>query len=86
MRFVGTEPFSEVTCAYNKLMKEILPEYGIKCIEIERCRDSEGHIISATEVRRNLLCKNYDFVRGLVPKTTYGYLMEKASKETERCI
>lgn len=86
IRFVGTEPFSEITRDYNELMKKILPEYGIKCIEIERCSDSEGHIVSATEVRRNLLCKNFDAVRSLVPKTTYDYLMEKAGKKKESRI
>ena len=39
-RFVGEEPIDKVTLAYNNMMKEILPEYGIELIEIPRKKRS----------------------------------------------
>jgi len=53
-RFVGTEPYDEVTRAYNESMKKILPEYGINLIEIERLCDANGKPISASSVRASL--------------------------------
>ena len=35
-RFVGDEPYSPVTDAYNRRMKELLPEHGIELIEIRK--------------------------------------------------
>ena len=45
-RFVGEEPFSPTTCAYNRRMKELLPESGIELCEIPRL-----NAISASRVR-----------------------------------
>ena len=36
VRFVGDEPFSPVTKAYNNRMKELLPAHGIELVEIPR--------------------------------------------------
>ena len=49
-RFVGEEPFSPTTCAYNRRMKELLPESGIELIEIPRLLS-----ISASRVRALIL-------------------------------
>lgn len=53
-RFVGTEPFDEVTRAYNEKMKQTLPLYGIELIEVERLCDANGTPISASAIRRNI--------------------------------
>ena len=68
-RFVGTEPFCPVTRAYNERMKQVLPEYGVEVIEIER---KDG--ISASKVRQLLAEGEKDKVRTLVPECTYKYL------------
>lgn len=52
-RFVGTELSDVVTREYNLAMKEILPEYGVEVIEIERFKIN-GEVISASKVRKLL--------------------------------
>ena len=72
-RFVGTEPFCTVTASYNVQMKEILPQYGIEIVEIER-KMQDGTPVSASEVRRLLEVKKESEVRKLVPETVFEYL------------
>lgn len=71
-RFVGTEPFSPVTEAYNKKMKEMLPGYGIELVEIPRLEvGAPPKAVSASRVRELLKAGDYEAVRGLVPDTTF---------------
>ena len=67
-RFVGEEPFSPTTAAYNRRMKEMLPTYGISVTEIPRLEN-----ISATAVRRLLAEGRLADIQPLVPETTYAY-------------
>ena len=53
-RYVGTEPYSETTAAYNKALSETLFEYGIELRVVERLKDEKGEAISAGRVRRLL--------------------------------
>ena len=72
-RYVGEEPFSQVTGIYNRVMAEELPRAGIACSIIPRkCLD--GRPISASTVR--LAIKNGDdaLLRTLVPETTLSWL------------
>lgn len=69
-RFVGTEPFCEVTRAYNERMKQLLPKYGIEVIELER-KDS----ISASSVREAIARGDVETLRRLVPSTTLEYIV-----------
>ncbi len=73
-RYVGDEPFSNVTNDYNTYMKEILPDYDIDVIEVPRLK-YDGQAISASRVREFLLENKWDMVRELVPKTTFDYLL-----------
>ena len=57
-------------------MKNQLPEYGIKVIEIPRKTLEDGQVISASKVRKNLKEKNWEELKKLVPQTTYDYLKE----------
>lgn len=52
-RYVGTEPFSEVTAAYNAAMAKELPKYGCELVVVPRLEHG-GTPISASEVRRLL--------------------------------
>lgn len=72
-RFVGTEPFCQVTGAYNAAMKALLPAYGIKVVEIRRKTTGELPI-SASQVRCCLDKKEYSHVKELVPEAVYEYL------------
>ncbi|MGN1192643.1 MAG: [citrate (pro-3S)-lyase] ligase [Dorea sp.] len=74
-RFVGTEPFCQVTRAYNCRMKEILPEYGIQVEEVTR-KEKNGVPVSASNVRRWMNEKEYVQVRQLVPENVYEYMLE----------
>lgn len=74
-RFVGTEPNCGVTNAYNAKMKELLPQYGVEFIEIER-KQLDGMPISASAVRRLLHEGKMAEVQNLVPPTTFTYLQQ----------
>lgn len=67
-RFVGREPYSPVTAAYNRRMAELLPPWGIGVTEIPRL---EG--ISASRVRELLRQGRLEEIRELVPEVTYAY-------------
>ena len=65
-RFVGTEPFSPTTNAYNEALKRRLPEYGIALTEIPRlCVDGEA--VSASRVREAVRARDWAFLAGRVP-------------------
>ena len=74
-RFVGTEPYCNVTRAYNECMKQLLPKYGVQVVEIERL---DG--ISASKVREAVGNGDWQLVKKLVPQSTYDYLLEKGDK------
>lgn len=74
-RYIGEEPYSNLTKEYNYYMKEILPEYGVEVIEVKR-KEFNGEAISASKVRELLKERNFDEVYNLVPKTTFDYLMK----------
>ncbi|QVK17281.1 [citrate (pro-3S)-lyase] ligase [Mycoplasmatota bacterium] len=75
-RYIGTEPYCEVTRTYNEMMKKILPENGIDVIEINR-KKALGYAISASKVRRLIKSGDISQTKSLVPKTTYDYLTSK---------
>ena len=78
-RFVGEEPFSEVTSLYNSIMAKELPAAGISCTVIPRKEDANGPI-SASKVRLALKEGRLNDIRCVVPATTYAYF---ASSEAE---
>jgi [citrate (pro-3S)-lyase] ligase len=77
-RFVGHEPYSETTAAYNQVMAEVLPEYGVALVEIPRRRD-EGGFISATRVRDALARRDFENLAALVPAPTLAFLRSPES-------
>jgi [citrate (pro-3S)-lyase] ligase len=72
-RFVGHEPFCDTTAGYNRTMADVLPQYGIGLVEVERAA-SGGRFISATDVRAALAAGNFAAVGQLVPPTTLAFL------------
>ena len=72
-RFMGTEPYCEVTKLYNSLIKEILPDCGLAAEELPRV-EAEGRAISASSVREALRKGDWKGLEVLVPKTTMAYL------------
>ena len=78
-RFVGTEPNCQLTAAYNRRMKEILPRYNIEVVEVPRLEISYNkgtHVVSASRVRSLLEAGALAEIEALVPPATYQYLSE----------
>lgn len=75
-RYVGQEPYCEVTNLYNSSLKKVLPEYGIKVFEIKR-KEEEHTPISASLVREYIKSDSMDKVRKIVPTVTYDFLISK---------
>ena len=71
-RYVGEEPTSQVTGAYNRIMAQELPKAGIQCHIIPR-KESAGKAISASTVRQALQSGDWAQLRTLVPQTTYDF-------------
>ena len=74
-RFVGNEPFCNITRQYNASMHAVLPRYGIDVVEIKRFSDGE-QCVSASAVRRFIKNKEYDKLKSMVSDATYEYLAE----------
>ena len=73
-RYVGDEPFSQVTAIYNSIMGKQLATSGITLHTVPRLTDESGHPISASAVRQALSTDNWSTVRSMVPPTTYRFL------------
>ncbi|MEG1548122.1 MAG: [citrate (pro-3S)-lyase] ligase [Clostridia bacterium] len=70
-RFVGSEPFSPLTAAYNHRMAELLPQEGIELVEFTR---TDG--ISASKVRALMADGELEKLRTMVPETTFEYIRD----------
>lgn len=77
-RFVGTEPVCSVTKSYNEMMKQILPQYGIEVVELERKKIDQQYI-SASTVRKLLMEGKKEAAKEMVPLKVYN-IMEKISR------
>ncbi len=73
-RFLGTEPLSPVTNAYNRELMANLGQYGVEVIEIPRMEE-DGQPVSASRVRELILSGRAELTRPLVPDATYDYIM-----------
>ena len=74
-RFVGSEPFCPVTSAYNRALRQLLPEYGVSLFEIPRL-ETNSTPVSATNVRKLIEEKDEEGIRALVPESTFQYLKD----------
>ncbi|AEV94576.1 [citrate (pro-3S)-lyase] ligase [Pediococcus claussenii] len=72
-RYLGTEPLSHTTGIYNDTLKRELPP-EIQVDEIDRFKDSDGTIITATQVRKAIAKNEITSIRGFVPETTYQFI------------
>ena len=76
VRFVGTEPFSPITAAYNSVLKETLPKAGIRLTEIPRLEEANT-AVSASAVRTLLQEGRLEDIRPLVPACTWDYIQKQ---------
>ena len=80
-RFVGSEPFSPITAAYNQQLAKTLPQFGISLTELERYCVGEQPV-SATHVRALLRQNRREDIRALVPETTWNYFSDPKNYES----
>jgi [citrate (pro-3S)-lyase] ligase len=78
-RFVGEEPYCQVTSKYNETMKELLPKFGIEFTIIER-KKFDGKAISASIVREYIRENKFDEIKKIVPLATYEFLTSNEAK------
>ena len=74
VRYVGEEPFSQVTGIYNRIMEDALPKAGIACRVIPR-KEADGQVISASTARKALQQGDWDAFRRLVPESTLRWFL-----------
>ena len=71
-RFVGSEPFCDVTRQYNDTLHGVLAD-AVSVVELPRIK-AVGSAISASEVRRLLKTQQFSRIREIVPDTTFAHL------------
>lgn len=72
-RYVGTEPFSEMTDQYNRALIVQLPKSGIEVRLVPRL-EHDSLPISATTVRQYIRDGQFESLEALVPSTTMEYI------------
>lgn len=78
-RYLGEEPFSVTTQAYNEALQSVLNDVcDVKVIP--RKETQEGIAISATEIRHLLAQNQLEYIKDQVPKPTFDFIM--AHKES----
>ncbi|KDE34154.1 citrate (pro-3S)-lyase [Kosakonia radicincitans UMEnt01/12] len=78
-RFIGSEPFCDITRQYNQTMHQLLAG-AVEVVEIPRIK-ATGNAISASEVRRLLQTHQFSRIREIVPDTTFAHLESHYSAE-----
>lgn len=78
-RYVGEEPYCEVTKTYNNIMKNCLEAEGIQCNIVPRLK-SYNKPISASRVRELIRNNNIEGIKDIVPKSTYEYFISEEAK------
>ena len=85
-RFVGSEPFCQVTNQYNQDMRywletDELPFPPIELVEFPRTV-IDGTAVSASQVRKLLAKKDLAAIKPIVPPATYHYLQDMLAAQT----
>lgn len=85
VRYVGEEPFSQVTGIYNNIMAEELTKEHIRCIVVPR-KQADGKAISASTVRDLIHRDQLEEIEFLVPSSTFRYFHTPDGREVVRKI
>ncbi len=78
-RFVGTEPYCQLTAKYNTALKRICAASKMTLKQIERLQ-IDGMPVSASLVRNLIRARDWVSVKALVPATTYAFLRSEDTK------
>lgn len=84
-RFVGEEPFSQVTAIYNGIMKEELERDGLACCILPR-KEEGGKAISASAVRQLIHDGRLEDIKPLVPESTYRFFLTPEGERVAKAI
>lgn len=76
-RFLGTEPHSDLTRAYNQVLMSQLRQEGIRVDVMERTGNEKFDVYSGTIIRELLKAGSLDDALSLVPETGHPYLVKK---------
>ncbi|MBU3188554.1 [citrate (pro-3S)-lyase] ligase [Clostridium bowmanii] len=79
-RYIGEEPYCQVTNAYNDALKDILPTFGVEVVEVKR-KAFMDDIISASKVRKLIVEGKISDIQQLVPNSTWEFLNTVIGKE-----
>ena len=82
-RVVGSEPIDALTCRYNELMQQQLPQHGITVKTVQRL-EQDGAVVSASRVRQALAGGSLSQAAALVPATTAPYLIAHLATDALR--
>jgi [citrate (pro-3S)-lyase] ligase len=80
VRYLGEEPYSPTTQAYNEALLRILPQYGVKVKIVPRVTVQE-EVISASKVRDLLSSQSIESVKPFVPVATYEFLQSSEAQQ-----
>ena len=72
-RYIGEEPYCDVTAAYNEAMADILPPAGVAVHLVPRVA-VDGEVVSASTVRECIRANDWECLERLVPPVTLAYL------------
>lgn len=78
-RYIGNEPYCNVTKTYNNMMTSILPINGVLVIKYDRLTINND-IISASKVREYLKNNDFESIKKYVPENTYSFLISNEAK------
>ncbi|SHK31343.1 [citrate (pro-3S)-lyase] ligase [Hathewaya proteolytica DSM 3090] len=81
-RYVGEEPYCNVTRQYNESLKSIFSKYNKELVVIPR-KEDKNQAISASRVRNMIRGDDWEGIVELVPTVTYDFLL---STEAESII
>ena len=82
-RVVGSEPIDALTCRYNELMQQQLPQHGITVKTVQRL-EQDGAVVSASRVRQALADGSLSQAAALVPASTVPYLIAHLATDALR--
>lgn len=75
-RFVGEETKNSVMKIYNDTMRRILPQKGIRYVEIPKMIQ-DGNIVKSSNVRRCIKREEYEIAFKMIPESTKRCLTEE---------
>lgn len=78
-RYVGTEPYCNVTNAYNKALMDVLPRFGIEVRLVQR-KIVDDVAVSASFVRNLIRQGRIEETKKYVPLSTYEFLISDDAK------